>query len=88
MQGALAPKLRDVSTPFVGRPCDCHDRRRDGVTDLLLRFPMQALVEQLQLDMSPAGVPVPLALGGVISNRTTFRAVDCVLSRHDKRPRP
>ena len=88
MQGALAPKLRDVSTPFVGRPCDCHDRRRDGVTDLLLRFPMQALVERLQMDMSPAGGPVPPALGGVINNRTAFRAIVCVLSRYGKRPRP
>lgn len=84
----LGPTMRDVATPFVGEPCACHNRRRDGADDLLLRFSTAALVEALHLDSVPADVhTISLTLQGELQGGTTFIAVDCVLPRHGKPPR-
>lgn len=52
IEGAVAPirwSYEDVSAPFEGDLCDCHELKADGIIDLSLKFKTQQLVDVLKL---------------------------------------
>ena len=88
----LAPKVRDVATPFEGELCECHHHGRDGVDDLLVVFPGGEFARALQLESAPGDTDVVLTLSGLLNNGTSFEGSDCVRihpgSPHSKPPSP
>ncbi len=70
----------DVATPFEFELCDCHDFNGDGYMDLTLKFKIQELVEELELD-AHAGETIPLNLTGNLKEEdggTPIVGQDCV----------
>jgi len=68
----------DVATPFEGEPCDCHDLTGDGITDLMMHFKTDDVVDILQLDDLDPGALVELVVSGELNDGTEFFASDCV----------
>ncbi|GAF84162.1 unnamed protein product, partial [marine sediment metagenome] len=82
----LAPKVRDVATPFEGELCDCQHYGQDGLDDLLLVFSGGKLVRALQLESVPDETPIELTLSGTLGDGTMFEASDCVQIAHPGSP--
>jgi hypothetical protein len=55
--------MEDVSMPFEGDPCECHEAKKDGHNDLMLKFPTQEVVGRLAL-RSYSGQTVPIIISG------------------------
>ncbi len=72
-------KIKDVSTPFSGPLCDCHELRGDGIDDLGMKFSTRKLVRSLELAGLSPGASVPLTLSGTLRDGTPFEASDCIL---------
>jgi len=53
----------DVATPYLGEDGDCHDLNEDGYLDITLKFKIQEIVSNLDLNSSAKGV-IPLSLFG------------------------
>jgi len=71
---------KDVSAPFYGPSCECHDLNGDGYLDLTLKFDTQELVEALGLD-EEAGNTITLWLTGNLVQElggTPIRGRDCI----------
>ncbi len=83
--GAVAPranpraKCRDRATPFLGELCDCHNRRKDGLNDLDMKFKNSELRAALCLGDLPAGTVQTLCLTGTTGNGTPINACDCII---------
>ncbi len=78
--GAVAPSaapphavLGDVGAP-TGADCDCHALAPDGIQDLTLFFPVDAMVLALELDT----VPVKVVVRGALATGQPFVATDCL----------
>ena len=82
----LAPKVRDVATPFEGELCGCHHQGQDGLDDLLLVFSGGKLVRALQLESVPDESPTQLTLSGTLVDGTAFQASDCLQIAHSGSP--
>ncbi len=70
----------DVSTPFEGDSCECHEQGGDGYLDLTLKFNSQELVEQLDLHQY-AGESVSLFITGNLKEEygsTPIEGQDCI----------
>ncbi len=82
--GAVAPRSRSVcrdrATPFLGELCDCHNRRKDGLDDLDMKFKNSELRAALCLGNLPAGTVQTLCLTGLTNAGTPINACDCVIT--------
>ncbi len=79
--------LEDVTTPFEGELCDCHELGADGIDDLLMRFSTPETVAALGLDTEPKDTMIELSLRGLLIDGTVFSASDCVTIRGKAPPR-
>jgi hypothetical protein len=70
--------LEDVTAPFAGGMCECHELPADGIMDLSMKYWSNELVEALELDDLPAGEFVELELSGALVDGTAFAALDCI----------
>jgi hypothetical protein len=70
--------FEDVGTPFDGEWCDCHDLAGDGITDLMMHFKTDDVVDSLGLESLPPGDLVELVVSGNLLDGTAFTASDCV----------
>ncbi|HKQ50410.1 MAG TPA: hypothetical protein VJZ71_20215 [Phycisphaerae bacterium] len=70
--------IEDAATPFDGETCACHDLAGDDVDDLMMHFRVDDLVSALELDALPDGSEVALVLTGMMTDRTSFSATDCM----------
>jgi hypothetical protein len=83
IEEGIAPirySYEDVSTPFEGELCGCHDLNGDGYLDLTMKFETQELVEQLELN-EVAGETISLTLSGNLKEEEGGNPVagdDCV----------
>ena len=69
----------DVATPFEGELCDCDDLEGDGVTDLLMKFETDDVVDVLQLNDLAAGDLVELVVSGTLLDGAPFvSSGDCL----------
>lgn len=73
-----AGNIEDVTAPFDGDLCECHDAGADGIDDLTLKFSTQEVARTFQLDSSRHGTSVMLTLRGRLLDGTEFRASDCI----------
>jgi len=79
---------RDLGRPvFTERPCDCVERRLDGVPDLLLRFRARDLGKAFGLTNVRRTTTVEVTLSGTTLDGTPFALTDCVHVVALKRPR-
>ncbi|MCP4845631.1 MAG: hypothetical protein GY901_11100, partial [Actinomycetia bacterium] len=70
--------FKDVSTPFEGEVCDCHEAEGDGLLDLSMKFKTQDVADLLPVD-DPSGALVPLVVSGTLLDGTPFTSSsDCV----------
>ncbi len=79
--GSVAPRVsafRDVATPFLGEPCDCHELRGDGITDLKMKFDARSVVDVLELREIGPRAPVLLTLTGRLLDGYEFIGMDCL----------
>ncbi len=70
--------IDDVSTPFDGELCDCHEETGDGILDLSMKFQSEEVVSELLLDDLSPGELVELTLTGTTLDGTEFQANDCI----------
>jgi hypothetical protein len=70
--------LEDVGTPFDGEWCDCHDLEGDGITDLMMHFKTDDVVETLELNDLDPGALVELVVSGNLLDGMAFTASDCI----------
>lgn len=72
-------RIRDVAARGSGAACTCEPARPDGVDDLLLSFPIEQLVDALNLAEFVPGDEVQLTLSGSLADGTPLTtAADCV----------
>ena len=83
IEGEVAPirwSYEDVSAPFEGDLCDCHELKADGIIDLSLKFKTQQLVDILKLK-EVAGKTVEFTLRGNLKEEfdgTPIVGRDCI----------
>jgi len=70
--------VQDLTAPFTGETCGCASLSPDGFDDLVASFPVEAMVEVLELAAEPRGTPVSLNLSAVLLDGTAISATDCV----------
>jgi hypothetical protein len=70
--------FEDVGTPFDGEWCECHDLEGDGITDLMMHFKTDDVVDSLELESLPPGDLVELVVSGNLLDGTAFTASDCI----------
>jgi hypothetical protein len=66
----------DVSTPFEGELCDCHEDGPDGYFDLTLKFDTQEIVTAL--GYVEDGEYLPLTLSATLVDGTVIEGSDCI----------
>jgi hypothetical protein len=72
--------VKDATAPSDDAdPCACHDRVRDGIDDLIVKFSARDMVRAFSLATEPRGAAVPLALSGYLLDGTPFEASVCVV---------
>jgi hypothetical protein len=67
----------DVSTPFMGDPCDCHMPGADGWTDLTLKFRRPEVTSTFGLE-GRKGEDVLLTITGNLVGGESFSGDDCI----------
>lgn len=73
-----APTFSDATDSFMGDLCECPGPRTpDGYLDLVLKFRSSDITDVLQLGDLPAGLIVPLCVGGDMLDGTKFEGCDC-----------
>ncbi|MHC4129312.1 MAG: hypothetical protein ACYS1E_02985 [Planctomycetota bacterium] len=73
-----APRFGDATDSFMGDLCECDaPRNPDGILDLIVKFRSSDVTEVLELGDLPAGLIVPLCVGGDMLDGTAFEGCDC-----------
>ncbi|MHC4133091.1 MAG: hypothetical protein ACYSSP_10020 [Planctomycetota bacterium] len=68
----------DVATPIIdGEECECTEDGPDGITDLMLKFDNQEIVDALGEVVD--GEELPLTLTGELFDGTPVESRDCVI---------
>jgi uncharacterized repeat protein (TIGR01451 family) len=74
---ALRWSYEDVSTPFVGEQCDCHDLKSDRKDDLTIKFSTVEATNTLAL-AADAGSAVPVVALANMPDDWILRGIDCI----------
>ncbi|MFC1880972.1 6-bladed beta-propeller [Thermodesulfobacteriota bacterium] len=85
----LRSKVKDRATPYDGELCNCHELRKDGLRDLVLKFDAQAVIELLGLG-EHVGETIPLSITGNLNDgvSTPIEGQDCVWLITEDKPLP
>ncbi len=67
--------IEDVSMPFDGDPCECHEAKKDGHADLMLKFRTEEVVALLEL-RSYSGKTVPVIISGSLKRDRGGNAIE------------
>ncbi|MCH7591250.1 MAG: FG-GAP repeat protein [Planctomycetes bacterium] len=78
-RGGRGIVLKDLSTPFDGEPCECHDANRDRIDDLALKFSTTEMNRAFQLNGLRRGTTIELVLQGTLQDGTPFEGADCIV---------
>lgn len=85
--GGLAVRSTDIASATVALVCACEPAIPDGMTDRVISFSRNEVVDDLALRLVPPGTSMRLVLHGRLLDGTPFQASDCLTIGRESRSR-